>query len=240
MWLGGNIRNFLLNPLQHGRKDLFSHLQLQLLLIIPKYIHNSAALTWDSKERHVSSDSLHDRVIYPTIFGKGHKTLSSLRMHGDNLFQSPETREQLSPRTVPKNHRTDPFYSPGGHNDSAETSPYTSALFSPDDMMPSNNRDIQFESVDWATKPVARTDSKPRNITPTKELPGAETINLTPPMIQHQRPKPTHYSPPRILTRQQSPIDKSGLGIHMYDNEKSIVRHPMRCFIPILTKCLAT
>jgi hypothetical protein len=155
-------------------------------------------------------------------------------MHGDNLFQSPETREHLSPRTVPKNHRTDPFYSPGGHNDSTETSPYTSVLFSPDDMMPSNNRDIQFESVDWAaSNPVAKPDKKPRNITPTKEFEAAETINLTPPTIHHQKPKPTHYSPPRILTRQQSPIKKNsgGLGILMYDNEKNVVRYlaPVQC-----------
>jgi hypothetical protein len=142
-------------------------------------------------------------------------------MHGDNLFHSPPPpgKEHLSPRTVPRNHRTDPFYSPGGHNESPETSPYTSALFSPDDMMQSNSRNIQFESVDWA---VNKNEGKQRTITPTKELEGAETITLTPPMSHP--PKPTHYSPPRLLTRQQSPVDKSGLGIQMWDNEKQAVR----------------
>lgn len=140
-------------------------------------------------------------------------------MHGDNLFHSPETRKRLSPRTVPKNHRTDPFYTPGGHNDSVETSPYASALYSPDDMMQSHNRNIQFESVDWA---APKQDANSRNIMHTKEVEASETINLTPPML-HQKPKPTHYSPPRILTRQQSPVERPGLGIHMVDNEKSIV-----------------
>ena len=149
-------------------------------------------------------------------------------MHGDNLFQSPEGREHLSPRSLPKrkNHRTDPFYSPGGNNDSVEASPYTSVLDSPDDMMGNYNRNIHFDKVDWESqKNDIRNIGKKRNAAPKEELEGAQTINLTPPMINHQVPKPTHYSPPRVLTaRQPSPVatpgQKSGLGIQMFDEEK--------------------
>jgi len=104
-------------------------------------------------------------------------------------------------------------------------------------MMQSNSRNIQFDNVDWAasqkaaakqTKQISPTRPS-RNITPTKELEGGETINLTPPMQPKMQmppmppmPKPTHYSPPRILTRQQSPVEKSGLGIQMYDAEKAM------------------
>jgi hypothetical protein len=101
-------------------------------------------------------------------------------------------------------------------------------------MMQSNGRNIQFDNVDWAAQKndIKNIGKKQRNITPTKELEGGETINLTPPMIKHQVPKPTHYSPPRTLTRQQSPVEKAGLGIQMYDAEK-VEKQVVRPFPPI-------
>jgi hypothetical protein len=165
-------------------------------------------------------------------------------MNGDHLFTSPG-REQLSPRSVPKhNPRTDPFYSPG-HHSSPETSPYSSELLSPDEMMHETKKDILFESVDWEKDhhEEKKEKKRQRTITPTrapaKEVEYTETINLTPPMthhtsathedltpVPHQIPKPTYYSPP--ILKMPSPPSyqgaQSGLGIQYYGDQKEMVR----------------
>jgi hypothetical protein len=162
-------------------------------------------------------------------------------MNGDHLFASPG-REQLSPRSVPKhNPRTDPFYSPG--RNSPEASPYTSALFSPDDMMNEpKTSDIKFESVDWEKRNQQenRTKDGKRTITPTriatKEVEYVETINLTPPMAHQappttatQVPKPTYYSPPMVKMASPPPYQSAvggGLGIQYYEEKRDTVSLP--------------
>ncbi|KAH8600967.1 hypothetical protein B0O99DRAFT_295086 [Bisporella sp. PMI_857] len=160
-------------------------------------------------------------------------------MHKDNLFNSPGKGDQISPHSLPKNARTDPFYSP---THSPEDSPYTSAIFSPDDMMHTETKgDIQFQNIDWAAvnrdekKSKKEKKEKKRTLTPTKDTKDkkekdfehVETISLTPPTVSApnpnpQQPKPTYYSPPRLNLRtppQYQGAQAGGLGIQ-YPEEK--------------------
>jgi len=166
-------------------------------------------------------------------------------MNGDHLFASPG-REHLSPRSRPSkrhNPRTDPFYSPPGIH-SPETSPYTSELHSPDDMMETPKNNIQFESVDWEKRnQPEKKVGKQRTITPTRRLTRepeyTETINLTPPMthqapsqhtspsaVVHQIPKPIYYSPPTVQMPTPPPYQgasSGGLGIQYFEEKQTIV-----------------
>ncbi|KAG9245297.1 hypothetical protein BJ878DRAFT_479344 [Calycina marina] len=146
-------------------------------------------------------------------------------------YHSPGRADHISPSSMPKNARTDPFYSPT--HTPEHGSPYEPHLFSPDEMfMNERAHDIKFETVDWAAK---NRDSKrekkdrKRSLTPTKEKEldnvHVETISLTPSMVQAkdmqmQQPKPAYYSPPRLNLQSPPQYQGAAGGLNIYNPDE--------------------
>jgi len=216
--------------LSHSQQQsVETHQEVYTLLIAPTHGHKDSST---SNESHASRKNIK--------FVKGYDTLTT-RMHKDNLFNSPGRGDHISPHSIPKNARTDPFYSPD-HSPEHE-SPYASVLFSPDEMMQTANHEIKFENVDWAARnreakqsKKDKTDKK-RSLTPTKDkdFEHVETISLTPPMAQApapSQPKPTYYSPPRLNLQsppQYQGAPAGGLNIQYPDEKKEMVSSNPTC-----------